>query len=351
MDSGRDKDSVGGAEEQPRFAGAKRQPTVGSGNAVELFFSRSAIPPDQRILLFHHIPKTAGTSFRRFIETNLRGCRHLYLDIPRGHPSLRDWYGEFYSALTKKERSQLLAIASHSAGYLIPILDRPIVGVTMIRDPVERCLSRYHFLKEAHGEFADIFHADSARAKPDFFNGQARSLLEPHFDLSELPLSPGPPRDSADLWRTRLFTVLARHYWVGIQERYSESVDTFAEQLGWRQVVARLRVNQEKPDDTELDGPTLKRVRACNWLDMEMHRHYAETFEGWPADSSGAERAHRDRANSLALRIRMTALEETVRGQALSPITIGRGKKPRPRGGRKEAASDGARSRTKEPDG
>lgn len=347
MGSGREMDSADGGEGRLRFAGAKRQPTVGSGNAVELFFSRSAIPADQRVLLFHHIPKTAGTSFRRFIEANLRGCRHLYLDIPRGHESLGDWYADFYSALTKKERSQLLAIASHSANYLIPILERPIIAVTMIRDPVERCISRYHFIKEPEGEFEDIFKSDSPKAKPDFFNGQARSLLEPHFDLSELPLSVGPPRETADLWRTRLFTVLARHYWVGIQERYSESVDMFADQLGWRQVVARLRVNAGRPDDAELDGPALRRVRACNWLDMEMHRHYAEAFEGWPLHGAAAEMAQRDHANSLALRIRMAALEDSVRAHQISGITIGRGKKPRSGSDRKQGTRDPVRSRTK----
>ncbi len=113
------------------------------------------------LLVFAHIRKTAGTSLRRVIAGNYSHARyrHLYVSVPKTdeHAPLHDWYRELYhERLTQKERARLVCIASHSANYLLPALDRPFRVITMLRDPVDRVLSRYYFFgREPEWSFKD----------------------------------------------------------------------------------------------------------------------------------------------------------------------------------------------------
>jgi Sulfotransferase family len=330
---------------QGSFGGATTKRGRGDGTPVDLFFARASVAKAP-LLVFTHIRKTAGTSLRRSIAANYSHARyrHLFMRVPKTAEEgpLHDWYRELYhERLVQKERARLVCIASHSANYLLPALDRPYRVITMLRDPVDRVLSRYYFFgREPEWSLKDIYtKPGKARQALAFFNGQSRALLEPHFDLSELPPTLEQPPD-ANLWRARLFSTLsANGYLVGIQERFEESVQRFAAALGWRHaIVSESRVNRTRPETIELDEKTHDLILRANWLDVELYRHFAENF-GSLDDSLGDDRPGRGyrapsppvpktmagvreelealrkvhREDGVALRARIDALQQQVR--------------------------------------
>jgi hypothetical protein len=175
-----------------------------------------------------HVPKSAGTSFRRVLE-EVCGARIWFN------------YGTIFSreqakadlvpAGTKFIHGHFLADAFDD---LFP--DRRLV--TWVRDPVERLLSNYHhFLRS-----------------PDMRDDCCRALLERKLDL----------RQFADLEWMRNYTA---HYlankpvgafaFVGIAERFEESIRLFCESFGFRDAtrIPRDNTNPERAGEAYALSP------------------------------------------------------------------------------------------------
>jgi hypothetical protein len=275
---------------------------------TEAFFDPEGRPPGTPLLIFQHIQKTAGSALRRLIRRNLRGCEVHQGQVAglrdRTRDELLGWYGDWYRELQPAQRDGLRCVMSHSANYLVPAAHGPALTIAIVRDPVDRVLSQYYFAKSNRGKaveptgqalptyykqdhpatLGDVYRELEGARPGDsvvatrysrFFNGQARSLLGPHFDVSDLAYTPGPPPD-ADRWREQLFAAADEHYLLGVQERVAAFADEVTSRMGWpRAELARAKVNAARPALAELSGEMGERMRAFNWLDDELHRRAA----------------------------------------------------------------------------
>lgn len=231
------------------------------GSRTDLWYARGTTNPDP-VLVFQHLRKTGGTSLKWLLHRELddREYRAVWAQHDQAHPPGFDtatWYERFWAAQSATDRQRLHCIGSHSAAWLLPHLQRPTVTVTLVREPGERVLSRYwmvrskaapadgksstpeafmarHSLAHVYRRFsessptASTTHAQFAQ----FFNGQARALLDPHLDTSALPFTAGPP-DDAQRWRARLEETLARYDIIGVTERHADFVTAVGARLGW----------------------------------------------------------------------------------------------------------------------
>jgi len=255
-------------------------------SAFEVYFAASPCPSDQPVIIFHHIQKTAGTSLRQIIHRNYvaAGARHLVVGAARGYDPvvMREWTARFLDSLTANERESIICVAAHGANHLMRQLDRPTRAITLLRDPVDRIMSRYHFGDSPNFALADFYKGlrDSGRKTKSsrlrqYCNPQSRSLLEPLFgiELPELGWSRGAPAD-AQLWRERLFSLLADRYIVGVQDRFEESVIYFGRECGWNDLfVPYAKFNKTRP--REVDEDLRGEILEYNWLDQELYEHFA----------------------------------------------------------------------------
>jgi hypothetical protein len=253
--------------------------------ATEAFF-RSDGAHDGPLVVVYHIQKTAGTALRHFVRRNLppsdvesvpdlRALRH-------SPHELRAWYRQWYESLGDDRRARLCCVMSHVAGYLLPVLDRPADALVLVREPVDRTLSYYHAKQrraarrsarplESVFEDADRGRLSSKRDHwEQFFNWQSRCLLSVFDDVSQLPITAGPPAD-ADVWRGRLRDMVDRVFLVGTQDRFGEYVDALARRFGWQPFVARSKVNEQRPATAELPSDVREAILAYNWLDVELY--------------------------------------------------------------------------------
>jgi hypothetical protein len=265
------------------------------GRWVELVFDREPRSATEPVVVFHHIRKTAGTSVKRTIERNFPNGSAIVLLYPDASPAeLRTWWEDLFSSMTEEEQGTLRAVSSHSAGFCIDLVPGRAVGITMVRDPIDQVLSRWFFMAQrAHKEMSENLdrlreiYRGKAHAKDqnmfNWFNPQARTLLEPHFDLSGLEYSTEPPPD-ANLWRARLFALLSRHFVVGVQDKFDDSLQRFTEEVGWtlrpHLEAPTAKVNSNRPDAYPLDAELAKMIKSANWLDFELHAEYSRAFGG-----------------------------------------------------------------------
>src|SRR5882762_4182849 len=128
------------------------------------------------MLLFHHITKTAGTSLLAVIRKNY------------GADELHEFYGEtddpaalwrtWFRSLSAQARRALRCVASHTAQFLIPVLLEEGVEfkvITLLRDPVERCISLYYFTREL-----------AAQNEQGLGGFTGRALLEQNWSLDDI---------------------------------------------------------------------------------------------------------------------------------------------------------------------
>jgi hypothetical protein len=270
---------------------AKKQPRQGPSFGLDrdgVKFDRSfelytATAPAERLVVFQHIRKTAGTSLRQVIHSNFTnaGASHRILGAPDANdPALtREWCSRLIASLDQDERDSLVCVVSHFANHLMYQLGRPAVALTFLRDPVDRVMSDYGFTRgQRPFQLEDLYSPDGAEppgGRLHWFNGQSRSLLEPFLgtELPELGWSHGPPAD-ADVWRERLFSLLEDHYLVGTQDRFDESVRYFAAELGWDRVFAP-RAKASKREAPVLSDSLRSSIVEYNWLDQELYDRYS----------------------------------------------------------------------------
>jgi hypothetical protein len=248
----------------------------GRGGSIELIFSQEPLGDESEpVLVFHHIRKTGGTSLRHSIRASLAG-RPVYVATPQdaGQPEylsqLATWHIAFYDALSAVEKRQLIYAGGHTAGFLIPLLERPVRAFTMVREPVDQLLSRYFFITSRNWALADL-RSDQER-RQWLANAQARSVLEPHYDEVEVPDDPDHP--AAETWRERLFEVVTEYYTLGVQDRFDASLAMFQREFGFGHRQSRtLRVNTNRPRDAQIDPEILDLLRRSSWLDQVLYDH------------------------------------------------------------------------------
>jgi hypothetical protein len=223
---------------------------------------------EQPLLIFHHIPKTAGSTFRRSYLTQVLAPEERWI-LSGGEMNARD--RERFLALPAAERARVRIIAGHDAEALRP--DLPDARfITVIRDPIERTISSY-----LHARFREGGEA----LWPDV---RARGLSLGQFSCRYIPRNPQSRvllgQDygllNASQMRDRL---KSRYALVGYTEAFNEFVFLVHHTEGLPlSLYANRLVSRERqgyvPSAADLD-----QVRRRNAVDLTLYRVVKEEFQ------------------------------------------------------------------------
>lgn len=250
------------------------------------------------MLIFHHIPKTAGTSFVALLQRNYADEELLLSHADKAEPS--EWWREWWRSLSDERRRQIRCVASHSANRLIPVLleeATPFRALTLLREPVDRCISLYYFVlelaragnAEAGGQAGRLLlekgwsldelyrHADEpgfAGRYPflnGFFDGQARALARPFGVTRGLSRLPPSVEERANVESA------IKHYDVGLLEDYNRTIDRWAAAFSWREVDYEAKnVTRSRRDAPPVSDETRALIRSYNQIDSWLHGSFLD---------------------------------------------------------------------------
>ena len=216
--------------------------------------------------LMVHIPKTAGTSFRKSMR-EIFG-ESLILDYGDKPLKFNRWKRNWRTWLQGRKSNEL-AINDNACifGHYMPLKysqlfrTRECMLVTWMRDPIERMVSNYYFIFEHH------------RLR-NFVPGQSH-IVDEKWTLEQFMFSPSYRNYSSQfLWGVPL----KRFDFVGLVEHYEEDLTYFGEKYFGRSLSAHQeKQNSKRSGCPFLDDPRLREsAERFHARDMRLYRYALE---------------------------------------------------------------------------
>ena len=233
-------------------------------------------PAQDRKLVFCHIPKTAGVTVRALIGMNFRVGEILHVRDPL----------DFIENARADELGSYKFIHGH---FGIEIADLfPVVPklITFLRDPLQRVLSYYRFLRSFDPDqvYEDEAAAHRVRLANEldlegFVQSEDRSVDNGMTNRYVTFLS-GAKQGMSDAERLAAAKHnLDRFEFVGITERMDESLQLLSASFGWCSPHQGPILNRSNQDPIVLNEAVAAMIRERNRLDTELYAHAVERFE------------------------------------------------------------------------
>lgn len=224
---------------------------------------------NQPILVFVHIPKTAGTTLRVIAEQQYPMGEILPLygsDIGQACEVLR--------ALKQSQVDHLAMIRGHFAYGVHEAINRPVRYITLLRRPVPRVLSLYNYILRSrehrmHDAVIRMGLVDfvSSGLSAETQNGMVFQLSGLHGELPQTPhtLYTKPDRHSLNV----AIRNLRQFFALGVCEHFAAFVQFLNKHAGWRPVQIKNRNVSGRRYQPTLEETRV--IREHNELDIELY--------------------------------------------------------------------------------
>jgi hypothetical protein len=224
------------------------------------------------VLYFSHIPKTAGMTFRTIVEDQFHSGEvcpaTLNAQLAKMLPEELNRYRLFRGHLGFMNLPELLP-------------QKNIIDVTVLREPVARVISHYEYIRRMPGdphypavkdmtleEFSQKLTAGKAGKNIQTYH-VAKTL---QFDLDHLT-----PEEILDIAKTSL----DRFAFVGLVERFQDSLFLLSYIFGWKPIINTRKENAAKTKKSlnEISSSTIEVIQQNTALDAELYQYAKEIFE------------------------------------------------------------------------
>ena len=230
-------------------------------------------PWNKHTLFFLHTPKTAGSTLEAVIghQYGYRGIRRV--DFRRYNDSCRDLRN-----LPVEEKMQTRVVLGHFlfSENLHGDYPRPYTYISVLRDPVERVISNYYYIRKRPNSRFHETVASGATSLEEF----VRSGAEPYNFNAQTRFLAGAGENVPSSEVTAATLELAKenvekHFTaIAITERFDESLMLLRHKLGWSWPfhLGAQKVNADKPNRGAIPASAIEAIEEANQLDRELYR-------------------------------------------------------------------------------
>lgn len=232
---------------------------------------------ERQRVVFLHIPKTAGSTLYGIIDRHYKAKTVYTIGI--------DGSIDDFKNLSAPRRSMIRVLRGHHGFGLYQFLSGPSIHFTLLRDPVDRVISYYYFIRRRPKNHLHDFVMSNDMDLKGFIesgipvmanNGQTR-LLSGKMDKAHEVAFGECTEEALESAKSNLrehFTV------VGLTERFDETLLLLREAFGWLNLFyARQKVAPNRPRKDELSKSTLDAITRVNLLDIELYDYATALFE------------------------------------------------------------------------
>ncbi|MFA5114060.1 MAG: sulfotransferase family 2 domain-containing protein [Candidatus Margulisiibacteriota bacterium] len=220
-----------------------------------------------KTLIYVHIHKTAGSTVRTAIERVYGRDKTLKIYNINGLPL------EEFRAMSQEERDRYDCVIGHFSYGIHRYLGRPSEYATMLREPVDRAVSLYYYIKRnpnvpLHRKLVSERISLERYIEEDECGRQANPQVR--FVTGE---------SGSDPALARIY-LADRYAAFGLAERFDESMVMFQRAFGWQTPYYTSRnVTKGRPRLADLPERLLAKVKRQHAADVELYRDARELFD------------------------------------------------------------------------
>lgn len=228
-------------------------------------------------LIFLHVPKAAGTTLHPILERHFaKDVRHsIYDDVEERMARFR--------ALPLTERSKIRLMKGHFRYGLHDSLIGKTTYITLLRDPVERVVSHYFYVKRTPRHYLYDQVVSRKMSLADYVG----SGITGELDSGQVRLLSGVDQTIPYGACTREHLDMAKRHveqnfaLVGLSERFDESLALMCIVLGWDWLpyYRNLNVTKGRPKHRDIDPDVIATICETNRFDIELYKWASERFD------------------------------------------------------------------------
>lgn len=228
------------------------------------------IRESEEAVIFLHLPKTAGTTLNRLIEWEYPLSAMYSID-----PVLFQWSAAHLRKLSPERLKKTRMFKGHMLFGLHEALPQPATYITVLRDPVDRVLSAFYFMRsyKLHPLYWKMRRGNWTLE--DFVRRAQRDSVQSKIIAGsdyEAPCT----REVVEKAKHNL-----RHHFsvVGLSERFEESLALMKLRFGWKlNSYSSFNVTRARPKKRDLPGSTLDLIHQKNAFDIELYECAQQIF-------------------------------------------------------------------------
>src|SRR5712692_1710375 len=254
-------------------------------------------------VIFLHLPKAAGSTLNRLIEWEYPLFQMYSID-----PVFFEWSWAHLQHLPARRLRRTRMFKGHMLFGLHAILPQPATYITVLREPVDRVISAFYFMRsyKLHPlywkfKFENWSLEDFVRRSPRE-NVQCKILAGAEY---EKPYT-------AEICETAKEN-LVRYFSVGgLSERFEESLALMKLRFGWKpQRYSSFNVTRTRPKKGDVPRSTLDLIMEKNSFDVALYELAAKVFQT-AIDKHGVEVSQVARALKAARARSQAPLSSTL---------------------------------------
>ena len=200
-------------------------------------------------IIFLHVPKTAGTTLNRLIE-----WEYDLLEMYSVDPVFFRWSAAHLRKLAKERLRRIRVFKGHMLFGLHEVLPQPATYITVLRDPIERTLSAFYFMRsyKLHPLYWKFRRQNWTLE--DFVRKLPRENVQCKIVAGAVYEGPC----TAEIFEQAKEN-LRRHFSVvGLSERFEETLALMKLRFGWKlKSYASFNVTRARPKKRDLPPSTL----------------------------------------------------------------------------------------------
>ena len=228
-------------------------------------------PAVDEAVIFLHVPKTAGTTLNRLIE-----WEYPVLQIYSVDPVLFTWSSKHLRGLSPRRLQSIRMFKGHMLFGLHEVLPQPATYITVLREPVDRVLSAFYFMRsyKLHPLYWK-FRRENWTLE-DFVNRSPRTNVQCKIIAGAEYEAPCTAEICA-----RAMENIERHFTVvGLSERFEESLALMKLRYGWKlESYSSFNVTRARPRKRDLPQSTLDLIVEKNSFDVALYDFASKRFE------------------------------------------------------------------------
>lgn len=229
--------------------------------------------------IFMHIPKSGGTSIHRIIEQQYAPQSVYTIRIEGGKRTT-----DQLKTISARQRKNFQVVKGHEPFGLHEVLGNNWSYFTFLRDPIERTISYFHYVKRTPHHFLhqrgfdpemSISEFLEARLSTDLDNAQLRyvSGWDPQFGACD-----------AAMFQQALTNIKEHFFFVGTVEQFDKGIEVLAKQLKWKvKYIPQANKTENRPQQKDYSEQDLATIKAFNHWDIQLYENQKSKLEYYAA--------------------------------------------------------------------